>query len=73
MAFVFSDINDFEEDDDFVYEKVWDESFSTEYAIPHSTGHPHGYKRWHGTEWVSGHYRNRNGHTEWVSGHWRSR
>ena len=77
MAFVFSDINDFEEEDDFVYEKV-DETedydpIPINHMIPRSIGHPRGYEQWHGTEWVSGHYRNRNGRTEWVSGHWRTR
>ena len=77
IAFVFSDINDFDEEDDFVYEKV-DETEDYDpipngHAIPHSVSHPHGYTPWHGTEWVSGHYRTRNGHTEYVSGHWRTR
>lgn len=54
VAFVFADINDFDEEDDFVYEKVnSEEEYEPEvinHEIPLRISHPHGYGSWHGTE-----------------------
>lgn len=72
IAFIFSTLNDFEEeeiiDDAEEYYDEWNKS-SEAYDLDEN----HDYMQWHGTEYVSGHWRNRNGHIEWVSGHWRTR
>lgn len=79
LAFIFSKLNDFP-DENIVFEdteiqKLIRPDISTNFNNgnhqPHS--HSHGYTPWHGTEWVNGHYRTRNGRTEWVRGHYRTR
>lgn len=46
------------------------------YSVRATGYHHHGgheYQQWHGTEWVTGHSRFRNGQWEYVRGHWRTR
>ena len=59
LAFIFSHLNDFDEND-----LIEPETDANYYGT---------FPEWHGTEWVTGHYRTRNGQTEYVRGHWRTR
>ncbi len=62
IAFIFSHLNDYDESE--LIESENDEIDN------YGNGN---YHQWHGTEYVTGHYRTRNGQTEWVRGHWRTR
>ena len=65
IALIFSSINDFEGEEI----KEYDNAF-----VNHDRDSYNGsFEGWHGTEYVSGHWRNRNGQDEWVRGHWRNR
>lgn len=73
LAFVFSEINDYNEDeinDDA--EGYYETSDDCQYQGK-GLGGSHEYQQWHGTEYVNGHWRTRNGYTEWVRGHWRTK
>lgn len=69
----------------FAYEKIKAEMYldkkETEKKATENLIYPNTYSRsnrsfsspHYGTEWVSGHFRTRNGNVEWVSGHFRTR
>jgi len=76
LSFIYDTINDYEDDE--IKEPDDLDSVEGRYYSNNSTSEGrrhgcHGYVPWHGTEYVTGHWRTRNGQTEWVSGHWRTR
>ncbi|MGN1191427.1 MAG: hypothetical protein ACI4S0_02040 [Dorea sp.] len=61
---------EYEEPDKFVEDD--EESYALR-ATGYHHNSSHEYQPWHGTEWVTGHWRCRNGSWEYVHGHWRTR